>query len=304
MSNLWYPQRARDNWTRVRRQAFVQAIHDRLVRGPHELMSWEEVRLRLPMRGSRYRGLRQVPLSQIVGSEGRYTDFDRQFLPRHNHLYHRWQSVDLAHYQAISLPPVELYQIGGVYFVKDGNHRISVARAHGLADIDAYVTEYMVDVPLDEHLSVRELLLREEYSDFLEWTQLHRLRPQQRITLSALGGYLELVGHINSHHVCLAQAHGEDVSQETAIMSWYDNVYMPLVELIRQHGILTQFPGRTEADLYLWIMQHRHTLQQACGADPGPEVAALDYARHYRRRPIWTRVSKVVRSLMRIQTRL
>jgi hypothetical protein len=253
---------------------------------PNELVPFEEVRRRINIRGMVSRGLQHVPLDKIIGSEGRYADFDRRFLPRRDQTSGRWQSVDVAHYAAIPLPPVDLYKIGDVYFVKDGNHRVSVARERGLAEIDAYVTEYMVDVPLDEQLSLRTLLLKEEYSDFLEWTGLADLRPEQRIELSALGGYLELIEHINTHRYYLSNEQGRDVPLSEAVASWYDTVYLPVVDAIRLHDILAQFPGRTEADLYVWIMQHRRTLQEESGVDPGPEAATLSLASQYGRRSV------------------
>ncbi|HEY0737100.1 MAG TPA: hypothetical protein VGD69_19445 [Herpetosiphonaceae bacterium] len=284
MSNAWYEHQVREDFARARRKAFVQAIADLLARRSSDLVPFEEVRSRLNIRGSAYRGLQQVPLSKIVGSEGRYADFDRHFLPRQAKTQQRWQSVDMAHYEDVPLPPVELYKVGEVFFVKDGNHRVSVARQRGQYEIDAFVTEYMVDVPLDERLSVRDLLLKEEYSDFLEWTNLAALRPQQRIDLSALGGYLELIEHINTHRYYASQERGQELSRDESVASWYDNVYLPMVETIRQHGVLQYFPGRTEADLYLWIMQHRRSLKDVIGFDPGPELATLDYTTQFGRR--------------------
>lgn len=297
MSSHWYRDQAREDFHRARRKAFLQSIADVLSGRPSELVPFDEVRARLNIRGSAYRGLRQVPLSKIVGSEGRYADFDRRFLPRQMLSEQRWTSVDMAHYEEVALPPVELYKIGEVYFVKDGNHRVSVARERGQTEIDAYVTEYMVDVPLDERLSVRDLLLKEEYSDFLEWTGLAQLRPQQRIELSALGGYLELIEHINTHRTYLSEERGYEVPIEEAVASWYDNVYAPLIEMIRQHHILEQFPGRTEADLYVWIMQHRRSLQELFGYDPGPEVAALSYAAQHRRRSVLETVGETAQRI-------
>jgi hypothetical protein len=286
MGNRWYEHQVREDFARARRKAFLQSIADLLARRPRDLVPFEEVRSRLNIRGSAYRGLQQVPLNKIVGSEGRYADFDRHFLPRQTQTQQRWQSVDMAHYEDVPLPPVELYKVGQIYFVKDGNHRVSVARERGQNEIDAFVTEYIVDVPLDERLSVRDLLLKEEYSDFLEWTNLAALRPQQRIELSALGGYLELIEHINTHRYYLSQERGQELSKDEAVTSWYDNVYLPLVETIHQHKILQQFPGRTEADLYLWIMQHRRSLQDVFGFDPGPEMATIDYATQFGRRSV------------------
>lgn len=297
MNSRWYENQAREDFARARRKAFFQSITDLLARRPRELVPLEEVRARLNIRGSAYRGLQHVPLTRIVGSEGRYADFDRQFLPRQTQTQQRWQSVDMAHYAEIPLPPVELYKIGEVYFVKDGNHRVSVARERGQSEIDAFVTEYLVDVPLDERLSVRDLLIKEEYSDFLDWTNLAKLRPDQRIELSALGGYLELIQHINAHRYHLAETQNREVFNDEAVASWYDNVYLPLVKLIREHAILAQFPGRTEADLALWIMQHQRSLADVFGFDPGPEVAALDYASQFGKRSVMETVGQAAQTL-------
>jgi hypothetical protein len=297
MSNRWYQQQVSEDWARARRKAFLESIVDLITDRPRELVPLNEVQSRLNVRGSAYRGLQQVPLNKIIGSEGRYADFDRRFLPRRTKTQDRWKSVDMAHYVEVPLPPVELYKVGEVYFVRDGNHRVSVARERGQADIDAYVTELEVAVPLDERLSVRDLLIKEEYSDFLEWTQLHRLRPQQRIELSALGGYLELIQHINTHRYHMSQERGTEVSIDEAVASWYDNVYMPVVELIRQHNMLAQFPGRTEADLYVWIMKHHDALRQMLGYDPGIENATLDYATQFGKRSLRDTVETAAESL-------
>ncbi|WP_025745703.1 DUF4032 domain-containing protein [Kallotenue papyrolyticum] len=298
MTSQYYEHLAREDFARARRRAFLQAIADLLTQRPRELVPFEEVRTRLNIRGSTYRGLQQVPLDKIIGSEGRYADFDRRFLPLRTKTQDRWTNIDVAHYTDVPLPPVELYKVGEVYFVKDGNHRVSVARERGQKEIDAYVTEYHVDVPLDERLSVRDLLLKEEYSDFLEWTNLAKLRPQQRIELSALGGYLELIGHINDHRYYLSQQRGREVSLEEAVSDWYDNVYVPLVEVIRRYDILAQFPGRTEADLALWIMNHRRALAQDSGQDPGPELATLDYLRQHGQRSVLDTVGRAAQSLV------
>ncbi len=297
MGSRWSEQQAREDFARARRKARFQSIGDLLAGRPRGLVPLEQVRSRLHIRGSAYRGLQQVPLSKIVGSEGRYSDFDRRFLPRQNQTQQRWQSVDMAHYEEKPLPPVELYKIGDVYFVKDGNHRVSVGRERGQGEIDAYVTEYLVDVPLDERLSVRDLLLKEEYSDFLDWTNLAQLRPEQRIELSALGGYLELIEHINDHRYYLSQERNHEVSSDEAVTSWYDNVYLPLVQMIREHNILAQFPGRTEADLALWIMKHRRSLADVFGFDPGAELAALDYATQYGKRSVLETVGSAAHSI-------
>ena len=174
----------------ARRTAHLTALLDIVRRRPSAMPSLADVRTCLTIRGQRSLGLRVVPVQQIVGSEGRYRDFDRRFLPRAAYLQHRWSNVAQAMAQGIDLPPVDLYKIGDIYFVRDGNHRVSVARQQEQVDIDAYVTELIVDVPLPAEVSVRDLRLIGEYSDFLEWTNLHILRPDQRLELREPGSYL------------------------------------------------------------------------------------------------------------------
>jgi hypothetical protein len=297
MTHHWTSARAREDWSRVRRRALWEAVVDVLTKRPGELLPLEEIRTRLNVRGSNYRGLQQVPLEKIVGSEGRYGDFDRRFLPKGEVTADRWMKINQLQQHDVELPPVELYKIGDVYFVKDGNHRVSVARERGQIDIDAYVTEYEVDVPLDPSFSMRDLLLKEEYSDFLDWTNLARLRPGQRIELSALGGYLELLNHINTHRYYMALERQSALTVDEAVTSWYDNVYLPVVEAIHKHGLMRYFPGRTEADLYLWIMTHRHYLREHQGVDPGAEVATLDYASRFGQRSVLDTVSDALHSL-------
>lgn len=268
---------SQDHFHEARRKAVLTELLDVLRRQTSAMFSLDDVRTRLNIRGQRWLGHQTVPLDHIIGSEGRYSDFDRRFLPRTNALKNRWSSIDHAMQTAVELPPVELYKIGDIYFVRDGNHRVSVARLQGQAYIDAYATELIIDVPLGPDLSMRALLLKEEYSDFLEWTNLHDLRPTERIEFSELGGYLDLVRHINAHRYYLGQDLKRDISRDEAVAHWYDDVYMPIVTIIREQQVLKHFPNRTEADLYLWIIDHRWYMRERSGADPGSEVAASNY---------------------------
>lgn len=298
MDNAWVTRASEVHFDEARRKALLTALLDTVRRRPNNMLSLEEVRARLNVRGQRHLGHQTVPLDHIVGSEGRYGDFDRSFLPRSDALKQRWSRVDRAILQAVELPPVDLYKIGDVYFVRDGNHRVSVARREGQAYIDANVTELTVDVPLTPDLSVRDLLLKEEYSDFLEWTNLHDLRPDERIEFSELGGYLDLVRHINAHRYYLGLQRQRDISRDEAVADWYDNVYMPIVYAIRAQDVLRYFPGRTEADLYRWIMEHRWYMRERMGADPGPESAASEYVDLYGRRGLIESVEETLRGAL------
>lgn len=287
-----------DDFNRARRKALAGQVLALLTRTPNELLPFEEVRARLNVRGQRAIGSQTVPLDRIVGSEGRYADFDRQFAPLSEATKFRWMSIDRAHHEAVGLPAVELYKLGDIYFVKDGHHRISVARMQGQLAIDAIVTELVIDVPLGPDLSMRDLLLKEEYSDFLVWTGLADLRPEQRIELSEPGGYLALVSHINAHRYYLGLERGQAVDRDEAVADWFDHVYTPVVEVIRATNALKAFPGRSEADLYRWIMDHRWFLRERNGgADPGPLVATEDYVRLYGRRSLADFTERLLRGL-------
>lgn len=263
------------------RKALIAAILDTIRRTPSEMLRFEDVRMRLNVRGQRYLGHQVVEVDHIVGSEGRYGDFDRRFLPRSRNLKERWSSITRAMLTDTNLPPVELYKIGDIYFVRDGNHRVSAARNQGQEFVDAVVTELIVDVPLDPNISVRDLLLKEEYSDFLEWTDLQLLRPTQRIEFTETGGYLDLVRHINAHRYYMGIDLQRPIERDEAVADWYDQVYMPVVRAIRSQDVISHFPGRTEADLYRWIIEHRWHMKESSGTDPGPDAAADDYVRRF-----------------------
>lgn len=240
----------------ARSKAWVAALLDLLRGESSDMLAFADVQASLYIRGERARGRQLVPVDQIIGSEGRYLDFDRRFLPRAQYSEDRWLNIKHAMARRIALPPVELYKISDVYFVRDGNHRVSVARYLERADIEADVTELLVDVVLTPALSIRTLLLAQENSDFLEWTNLHTLRPTEKITFSELGGYLDLVRDINIHRSALVQEQHRPISRDEVVTSWYDTVYLPRMQAIRAQQLVRYCAGRTEADLYRWILSH------------------------------------------------
>jgi uncharacterized ParB-like nuclease family protein len=289
-------QIASTDFERARRKAFVHDLVSLFSGRTNWLMAFEEVRQALPFEGQTYKGMQEVPVSQIVGSVDRYHDFDRAFLPTQTKTRPRWESVDRAALKDVTLPPVQLYKVGDIYFVKDGNHRVSVAREKGVEYIDAEVIELRTRVPLRATTDPRDLLKLGEYSRFLEATQLDQLRPGVDIQFSALGRYDQLLEHISAHRWYMGIEKNRPVSWEEAVLDWYDNIYMPMVKIIEENQILRDFPGRTAGDLYLWIMDHRWYLKEATGEDVGPEEAVEQYGEMYGG---WTR--KVLRYLGRLR---
>ncbi|MEW5957959.1 MAG: universal stress protein [Chloroflexota bacterium] len=264
------------DFQQARRQAAIQQIIARLTGGSADLFSFEDVRHKLKLQGISARGLREIPLEAIVGSVGRYRDFTRNFLPRRDADQARWASVAAAMNDLAGLPPIEVYQIGEAYFVLDGNHRVSVARRLGAMHIDAYVTEFKTKVPLLPSDQLDDLIIKAEYADFLEKTKLDELRPHANLRATAPGRYWELETQIEAQQFLLGQAQGRAIPYGEAVSHWYDHVYLPVIQLIRERGILQDFPNRTETDLYLWILRYRSELQKELGWQIAPSAAAVD----------------------------
>jgi hypothetical protein len=146
--HVYAHQFAQELYQKARERAGWQAVWAWLWRRPRHLADLNAIREGLKCRGSHPAGIRLVPIRRIIGSEGRRGDFDRQFNPLNRGLKARWQSVAIARYQGVVLPLVELIQIGDDYFVRDGHHRLSVARTLGQDDIEALVTVWEVSRPL------------------------------------------------------------------------------------------------------------------------------------------------------------
>jgi hypothetical protein len=257
------------NSARVR--AFWQEMISHLRGKPAELLSFEDIRARLRLREESYRGLQDVPVAQIVGSVGRYRDFTHSFLPRSGEMQERWSRVYAATNSLEGLPPVELYKIGDLYFVRDGNHRVSVARQLGNKTIEAHVTELPTAVHLRPGMSQQELDDAAAYAAFLEETGLARNRPHhQPMNLSEKSRYADLLGHIYLHQKVLEELEKRSVTFEEASAEWYDNVYRPAVTLIRKYDIRDLLKNRTEGDLYLWMVDHLREVREQYG-DEAPE---------------------------------
>jgi nucleotide-binding universal stress UspA family protein len=277
-----YIQAIRD-FRAARQRAALEVILQRLRGKQTDLLSYEDVRRKLHAATTARRELHEVPLASIVGSVGRYTDFTRSFLPREAGDEERWARVRAMTEGLSGLPPVELYQIGDAYFVRDGHHRVSVARQVGAESIEAYVTEVRSKVSLTPADDPPALVIKAELTDFLEATKLNEVRPEAEIVLTEPGRYPQLLDQIRAHHQALSSAQDGEADFETAVADWFDRVYLPIVEIIRGHGILRDFPDRTEADLYLWIHQHRELLAEHLGWDVWPEQAAVNLAAEHSR---------------------
>jgi hypothetical protein len=266
------------DFMQARQQAAMQGVMARLTGRSNELLSFEEVAQKLKLSQSTDLGRREIPLDGIVGSVGRYTDFTRTFLPLHDRDQDRWAGVKAAMVSPKGVPPIDVYKVGEVYFVRDGNHRVSVARQSRSPSIEANVIEVHTDVPLTPDIRPDDLILKAEYADFLAQTRFHDICPDTDLSLTAPGQYGRLKDHIEVHRYFMGMNLKRDISFAEAVKDWHATVYLPLVLAIREQGLLRWFPGRTEADLYLWVSEHRAALEEELGWKIRPEAAVADVA--------------------------
>jgi hypothetical protein len=235
----------------ARRQAFWNAIRTVITGRSRTLLSYTDVIAATGNEGQVDRGVRDIPLQMVRGSEGRADQFDAAFLPVRRELKARWAKVDSLVQRGVIMPPIEVYQLGGIYFVKDGHHRVSVARRLGQDTIRAHIIEVRTRAPLGADDDPTDLLATAEYARFLEHTQLHRVRPEARVDCRELGRYDVIFDHILGHWYFLGLEQGYEIPLPEAAASWYDHVYQPVAEVVREHHVAERFPGWSTGDLYL-----------------------------------------------------
>ena len=281
------------DFRRARRKADLQEVLARLTGQPASLLAFSDVSHRLKVEETGRRTLQEIPLDAIVGSVGRYKDFTREFLPRLESDEARWVRVK-ASVDSMGLQPIDVYQVGEVYFVLDGHHRVSVARQIGAQTILANVIYVQNKLPLTPDDKPDDLIIKAEYTNFLENTQLDQLHPEADIKVTAPGRYKLIEKQIEVCRAILGQKDGTKIDYKEAVTCWYDEVYTPVVRVIRSRGILREFPGRTEADLYLWVSKHRQLLENELGWRIDSDTASVDLVDKFSLKPrrVISRVGK------------
>jgi nucleotide-binding universal stress UspA family protein len=167
-----------------------------------------------------------------------------------------------------------VYKLGETYFVKDGNHRVSIARQNGQSHIEAYITEVVTRVPITKDIKPDDLIIKSEYAEFLEYTQLDNYVEDVDLTVTAPGMYDELLDHISVHRYFMGIEQEREIPYEEAVVDWYKTVYLPVVEIVHERALLREFPDRTETDLYLWMLDYRAELENQLGWKLEPDIAA------------------------------
>jgi hypothetical protein len=262
------------------------------------LLPLDEVTRRLHITGQRHVGVQPIPIDRIVGSVDRTVDFDRLFRPRRRDSRERMRRAQRA-LARDEMPPIQAYEVGGVYFVLDGHHRVAASREAGAEFIDAQVTSISVAHRLHPDVDVRELIHTEQHRSFMERSGLALGRPDAQIEFSRPTWYSELLELVRAHAYRLSDARGELVPMPEAAADWYDTEYLAALEAVRQAELPEAYRHKTPGDIFLWVHAMRRQLRTtdpaATWADAavaarreGVPRAAQEALKRERRRPLPT----------------
>ena len=300
MSNL-ESKIANERFDRARFKELFGRILNVLTPDNQALLSLQDVRGVLKSAGESYGGIKAISIKLIVGSEGRYRDFSSKFMPRYESSRTRWTSIDRAHQKDIILPAIRVYEVGGLYFVRDGNHRVSVAKMLGMEEIDAEIirlnTAFRLEGPVSKPL-MKKRIIEFERQQFAKQIEERYHKEVAELEFTEAGRYDEIMRHIQSHQNWLKRQ-GTEVDFTHAYLSWKKKVLIPVLEIINEEGILNRFYGRTPADLYVWIIKHGSKLEQSLG-HRGLQVREVirDFSKRFGRNQFqrfWTFVKQLPR---------
>jgi hypothetical protein len=252
---------AKDDFTRARRHRALRRLAARLRGEPGDVdlvLPFEEVVEALGRVGERSLGLKTIELDSIVGTVGRTREFDRGFRPTSNRTRQRWERIANAQRRGEAMPPISVYRIGDVHFVRDGHHRVSVARAQGRTDIDAYVTEVTTHVGIDRGMSLADLPLKSHERLFRERVPLsdaevEEVRPSDPWDYGSLAEGVEAWGFRH------AQRRREFVTREEIARIWLEDEFRPVVAMLREADLIGK---GTDADAYMRVSSERYRLMR------------------------------------------
>jgi nucleotide-binding universal stress UspA family protein len=269
-------------------QAKLQGVLARITGRSNELLSYEDIASKLILQGRSDKGIQTIPVDAIIGSVGRYTDFTRTFMPRRAEDRQRWANVKAAMLNPLGegVPAIEAYKVSEVYFVLDGNHRVSIARQEGWKTIDAHVIEIQTDIPITPDVQPDELIVKAEYAGFLAQTGLNRTQESIDLKITIPGGYQKLLDEICVCRCQIQEEHQKEYSIQDSAENWHGDIYLPFAEAVRERGMMRWFPNRTITDLYVWMSEHRDELEKELGWAIRPEAAAEVLIQNKSRRAI------------------
>jgi hypothetical protein len=285
---------AQTDFGRARRRRALSRLAGRLRREPGDvnlILPYEEVVAALGFEGERSLGLQVIALDSIVGTVDRQRDFDRSFRPTSSRVRQRWEGIALAQRTGQAMPPIDVYRVGELHFVKDGHHRVSVARAQGRDTIDGYVTEVLTRVGPEREIRLADLPLKSHERLFFERVPLapelrRRIRPSERSAYAGLAEGVEAWGFR------VMQGTGEHMSREQVAAAWYADEYEPVVAMLKEAGLCSE---GGETDGYIAVVTLRYLLLRTHDWDE----AVLDALREEMRHPSWenTQIRRLRREL-------
>ena len=250
---------AQYDFSRARRQRALARLSARLrwADDVNHILPFEDVVRALGRTGERRLGQQLISLDSIVGTVDRSREFDRSFRPTSPRVRERWQRINLAQRKGQSMPPIDVYRIGDLHFVKDGHHRVSVARAFGHRDIAAYVTEVLTEVGADREIRLRDLPLKSHQRLFYERVPLP---PEQRdqIHLSDEWRYAALSEAVEAWGFRVSQARSEWMSRREVAEEWFRDEYQPVVQMLREAQLIPK--GVTETEAYMTVAALRYLI--------------------------------------------
>ena len=290
-------RKALEDFYSARGKASIEELAAWISGQSRDLLPYDEVRRRLQGVESAERTLTEIPLDAIVGSVSRPADFTRSLLPLRVNDSERWARVKALVEGMSGLPPIEVYRVGEAYFIIDGHHRASVAREMGHTHIEAYVRPVHTLVPLTPGDDLETTLLKAEFAEFLEKTHLDRSRPDADLSGTLAGETRFFLDQIAARRA--RPAGSSEPSFEEAAAAWYDEVYLPVVQVIRSRNLRRRFSDRTEADLYYYIMTYRERSEQELGWKVTPRDAVENMTFHYARN-LDLRLARLRKTLYRV----
>jgi hypothetical protein len=255
---------AQDDFQRARRRQLMSQLARRLGRDARDvdvILPFEEVVDALGRVEERYVGLQTIELDSILGTvdRGAHGGFDRQFRPTTARVRARWERIANAARRGEPLPPISVYRIGDVYFVRDGHHRVSVARALGRDTIEAYVVEVVTRIGAERSLRISDLPLKSHERLFHERVPLPE-RARERISLTDPWRYAVLAEAVEAWGFRAMQDRAEFIDRRSAARLWFDDDYVPIVDMISEAGMIA--PGETETDAYMRIVGQRYRMMR------------------------------------------
>jgi hypothetical protein len=250
---------AQHDFLRARRRATAARLISRLRFEPDDvgvILPYEEVIQALGFVSERSLGLKVVPLDAIVGTVDRGRDFDRSFRPTSPRVRSRWERIAAAMRRGEAMPPVDLLKVGEIYFVRDGHNRVSVARALGREDIDAYVTDVVSSVDADRAIKLTDLPLKSHERVFFERVPLPD-DARREISFSDPWNYTVLAESVEAWGFRAMQEDSESLDRREAARLWLEHEYRPVVAMLREAGLIQK---STDAEAYLRIAAERYRL--------------------------------------------